>query len=185
MIKLLWGSDWDPLFARDEDGVLLKRLHETVDGEFQTYAATDGRFNREHFFNKYPELRALVADMSDDDIDRLRRGGHDPVKIYAAYHAAAHPKGQSTGQPSVILAKTKKGYGMGLWGQGKMGTHQQKKLDDEALREFRNRFALPLSDEDVAQLRFYHPGPQSPEIKYLLERRQALGGFVPARTTKR
>ena len=184
VIKLLWGSDWDALFARDEDGVLLKRLHETVDGEFQTYAATDGRFNREHFFNKYPELRALVADMSDDDIDRLRRGGHDPVKIYAAYHAAAHPKGQSTGQPSVILAKTKKGYGMGLWGQGKMGTHQQKKLDDEALREFRNRFALPLSDEDVAQLRFYHPGPQSPEIKYLLERRQALGGFVPARTTK-
>ena len=184
VIKLLWGSDWDPLFARDEDGVLLKRLHETVDGEFQTYAATDGRFNREHFFNKYPELRELVADMSDDDIDRLRRGGHDPVKIYAAYHAAAHPKGQSTGQPSVILAKTKKGYGMGLWGQGKMGTHQQKKLDDEALREFRNRFALPLSDEDVAQLRFYHPGPQSPEIKYLLERRQALGGFVPARTTK-
>ena len=180
VIKLLWGSDWDPLFARDEDGVLLKRLHETVDGEFQTYAATDGRFNREHFFNKYPELRALVADMSDDDIDRLRRGGHDPVKIYAAYHAAAHHKGQ----PTVILAKTKKGYGMGLWGQGKMGTHQQKKLDDEALREFRNRFALPLSDEDVAQLRFYHPGPQSPEIKYLLERRQALGGFVPARTTK-
>ena len=180
VIKLLWGSDWDPLFARDEDGVLLKRLHETVDGEFQTYAATDGRFNREHFFNKYPELRALVADMSDDDIDRLRRGGHDPVKIYAAYHAAAHHKGQ----PTVILAKTKKGYGMGLWGQGKMGTHQQKKLDDEALREFRNRFALPLSDEDVAQLRFYHPGPQSPEIKYLLERRQALGGFVPTRTTK-
>ncbi len=180
VIKLLWGSDWDPLFARDEDGVLLKRLHETVDGEFQTYAATDGRFNREHFFNKYPELRALVADMSDDDIDRLRRGGHDPVKIYAAYHAAAHHKGQ----PTVILAKTKKGYGMGLWGQGKMGTHQQKKPDDEALREFRNRFALPLSDEGVAQLRFYHPGPQSPEIKYLLERRQALGGFVPTRTTK-
>ena len=180
VIKLLWGSDWDPLFARDEDGVLLKRLHETVDGEFQTYAATDGRFNREHFFNKYPELRALVADMSDDDIDRLRRGGHDPVKIYAAYHAAAHHKGQ----PTVILAKTKKGYGMGLWGQGKMGTHQQKKPDDEALREFRNRFALPLSDEDVAQLRFYHPGPQSPEIRYLLERRQALGGFVPTRTTK-
>ena len=180
VIKLLWGSDWDPLFARDEDGVLLKRLHETVDGEFQTYAATDGRFNREHFFNKYPELRALVADMSDADIDRLRRGGHDPVKIYAAYHAAAHHKGQ----PTVILAKTKKGYGMGLWGQGKMGTHQQKKPDDEALREFRNRFALPLSDEDVAQLRFYHPGPQSPEIKYLLERRQALGGFVPTRTTK-
>src|SRR5687767_3356814 len=180
VVKLLWGSDWDPLFARDEDGVLLKRLHETVDGEFQTYAATDGRFNREHFFNKYPELRALVADMSDDDIDRLRRGGHDPVKIYAAYHAAAHHKGQ----PTVILAKTKKGYGMGHWGQGKMGTHQQKKLDDEALREFRDRFALPLSDEDVAQLRLYNPGPDSPEIKYLLSKREALGGYLPVRITR-
>ena len=180
VVKLLWGSDWDPLFARDEDGVLLKRLHETVDGEFQTYAATDGRFNREHFFNKYPELRALIADMSDDDIDRLRRGGHDPVKIYAAYHAAVH----HNGQPTVILAKTKKGYGMGHWGQGKMGTHQQKKLDDDALRDFRDRFALPLTDEDVAQLRFFHPGAASPEIKYLLERRQSLGGFVPARITK-
>ncbi|HEU4352555.1 MAG TPA: alpha-ketoglutarate dehydrogenase [Burkholderiales bacterium] len=177
VVKLLWGSDWDPLFARDEDGILLKRLHETVDGEFQTYAATDGRFNREHFFNKYPELRELIADMSDDDIDRLRRGGHDPVKIYAAYHAAAHHKGQ----PTVILAKTKKGYGMGHWGQGKMGTHQQKKLDDEALREFRDRFALPLSDNDVSQLRFYHPGPASPEIKYLLEKRQQLGGYLPVR----
>jgi pyruvate dehydrogenase E1 component len=180
VLKLLWGSDWDALFARDEDGVLLKRLHETVDGEFQTYAATDGRFNREHFFNKYPELRELIAGMSDDDIDRLRRGGHDPVKIYAAYHAAAQHKGQ----PTVILAKTKKGYGMGLWGQGKMGTHQQKKPDDEALREFRDRFALPLSDEDVAQLRFYHPGPESPEIKYLLGKRESLGGFLPRRNTK-
>ena len=136
VLKLLWGSDWDPLFARDEDGVLLKRLHETVDGEFQTYAATDGRFNREHFFNKYPELRQLIADMSDDDIDRLRRGGHDPVKIHAAYHAASRHEGQ----PTVILAQTKKGYGMGLWGQGKMGTHQQKKLDDDALKAFRERF---------------------------------------------
>src|SRR3954454_16835164 len=151
VLKLLWGSDWDPLFARDHDGILLKRLHETVDGEFQTYAATDGRFNREHFFNKYPELKALVADMSDQDIDRLRRGGHDPVKIYAAYHAALQHKGR----PSVVLAQTKKGYGMGNWGQGKMGTHQQKKLDDTALREFRDRFALPISDEDVSQLRFF------------------------------
>src|SRR5688500_15357813 len=180
VVKLLWGSDWDPLFARDEDGVLLKRLHETVDGEFQTYAATDGRFNREHFFNKYPELRELISGMSDDDIDRLRRGGHDPVKTHAAYHAAAHHKGQ----PTVILAKTKKGYGMGHWGQGKMGTHQQKKLDDEALREFRDRFALSLSDEDVAQLRFFHPGPDSPEIKYLQEKRQNLGGYLPSRSTK-
>jgi pyruvate dehydrogenase E1 component len=180
VLKLLWGSDWDPLFARDEDGVLLKRLHETVDGEFQTYAATDGRFNREHFFNKYPELRALISDMSDADIDRLKRGGHDPVKIHAAYHAALHHKGQ----PTVILAQTKKGYGMGLWGQGKMGTHQQKKLDDGALREFRDRFALPLSDEDVAQLRFFHPGPDSQEMKYLEARRKALGGYLPARTTQ-
>ena len=179
VLKLLWGSDWDPLFARDDEGVLLKRLHETVDGEFQTYAATDGHFNREHFFNKYPELQALVAHMSDEDIDRLKRGGHDPVKIYAAYHAAAHHKGQ----PTVILAQTKKGYGMGSWGQGRMGTHQQKKLDDQALREFRDRFALPLSDEDVAQLRFFHPGPESPEIKYLEARRNALGGFIPARKT--
>jgi pyruvate dehydrogenase E1 component len=180
VIKLLWGSDWDPLFARDHDGVLLKRLHETVDGEFQTYAATDGRFNREHFFNKYPELQELVAHMSDEDIDRLRRGGHDPVKIHAAYHAAS----RHAGQPSVILAQTKKGYGMGLWGQGKMGTHQQKKLDDDALREFRDRFAVPLSDEDVAQLRFYRPAAGSPEMRYLKGRRDQLGGYLPTRSTK-
>jgi pyruvate dehydrogenase E1 component len=181
VLKLLWGSDWDALFARDSDGVLLKRLHETVDGEFQMYAATDGRFNREHFFNKYPELRELISGMSDDDIDHLRRGGHDPVKIYAAYRAAAEHKGQ----PTVILAQTKKGYGMGHWGQGKMGTHQQKKLDDDALREFRDRFAVPLSDEGVAQLRFLHPGADSAEIKYLHARRQALGGYVPIRRTSK
>jgi pyruvate dehydrogenase E1 component len=180
VVKLLWGADWDALFARDEDGVLLKRLHETVDGEFQTYAATDGRFNREHFFNKYPELTALIAGMSDDDIDRLKRGGHDPVKIYAAYHAAVHHRGR----PTVVLAQTKKGYGMGTWGQGKMGTHQQKKLDDVALREFRDRFALPLSDDDVARLRFFHPGSDSPEIKYLEARRKALGGHLPARRSE-
>jgi pyruvate dehydrogenase E1 component len=180
VIKLLWGADWDPLFARDEDGVLLKRLHETVDGEFQTYAATDGRFNREHFFNKYPELKALISRMSDEDIDRLRRGGHDPVKIHAAYDAAMKHKGR----PTVILAKTKKGYGMGHWGQGKMGTHQQKKLDDAALMEFRDRFSVPLSDEDVAQLRFYHPSADSQEMKYLHARRKQLGGYLPVRTTK-
>ena len=180
VVKLLWGSDWDPLFARDEDGVLLKRLHETVDGEFQTYAATDGRFNREHFFNKYPELRELIAGMSDDDIDRLKRGGHDPVKIYAAYRTAA----QHQGQPTVILAQTKKGYGMGPWGQGKMGTHQQKKVDDEALKEFRSRFSLPLSDDDLTQLRFFNPGADSPELKYLIAQRQSLGGFLPSRASK-
>jgi len=179
VVKLLWGSDWDALFARDEDGVLLQRLHETVDGEFQTYAATDGRFNREHFFNKYPELRALVAHMSDDDIDRLRRGGHDPVKIYAAYHTAAH----HSGQPTVILAQTKKGYGMGHWGQGKMTTHQQKKLDLEALRAFRDRFSLPLTDEDVEQVRFFKPAADAPEMRYLHARREALGGYLPARSS--
>jgi len=178
VLKLLWGADWDALFARDVDGVLLKRLHETVDGEFQMYAATDGRFNREHFFNKYPELTELISDMSDADIDHLRRGGHDPVKIYAAYRAALEHKGQ----PTVILAQTKKGYGMGNWGQGKMGTHQQKKLDDDALREFRDRFSVPLSDDDVAQLRFLHPGPESAELKYLHARRQALGGYLPVRS---
>jgi pyruvate dehydrogenase E1 component len=177
VIKLLWGSDWDPLFARDHDKIIVKRLHETVDGEFQRYAATDGRANREHFFNKYPELQALVAHMSDDDIDRLRRGGHDPVKIYSAYSAAVHHQGQ----PTVILAQTKKGYGMGHWGQGRMTTHQQKKLDDEGLLAFRDRFALPLSDQQACQVEFLRPSADSPEMKYLHARREALGGYLPAR----
>jgi pyruvate dehydrogenase E1 component len=178
VVKLLWGSDWDPLFARDDEGILLQRLHETVDGEFQTYAASDGRFNREHFFNKYPELQELAAHMSDEDIDSLRRGGHDPVKIHAAYHAATRHRGQ----PTVILAQTKKGYGMGHWGQGKMGTHQQKKLDIEALRAFRDRFSLPLSDEDIEQVRFFKPAADTPEMRYLHARRHALGGYLPARS---
>ena len=177
VVKLLWGSDWDSLFARDDDGILVQRLHETVDGEFQTYAATDGRFNREHFFNKYPELQALISKMSDDDIDRLRRGGHDPVKIYAAYDAAVRHEGQ----PTVILAKTKKGYGMGQWGEGKMTTHQQKKLDIEALRAFRERFSLTLSDDDLENVRFFKPAPDSPEMKYLHARRHVLGGYLPVR----
>ncbi|MBK9132883.1 MAG: pyruvate dehydrogenase (acetyl-transferring), homodimeric type [Betaproteobacteria bacterium] len=184
VVKLLWGSDWDPLFARDADGILVKRLHETVDGEFQKYAATDGRFNREHFFNKYPELRALVAHLSDDDIDRLKRGGHDPVKIHAAYDAAVHPRTGVGGRPTVILAQTKKGYGMGHWGQGKMGSHQQKKLDDEALLAFRERFALPMSEADVVALKFCKPADDSPEMRYLHARREALGGYVPARRAK-
>jgi pyruvate dehydrogenase E1 component len=180
VVKVLWGSDWDPLFARDTEGVILKRLHETVDGEFQTYAATDGRFNREHFFNKYPELQAIVAHLSDEDIDRLRRGGHDPVKIYAGYLAAASHKGQ----PTVILAQTKKGYGMGHEGQGKMGVHQQKKLEDDALLAFRDRFALPLSDADVGALRLYKPSEDTPEMKYLHARRIALGGYLPSREAR-
>jgi pyruvate dehydrogenase E1 component len=178
VIKLLWGSEWDSLFARDHDHVILKRLHETVDGEFQKYAATDGRFNREHFFSKYPELKALVAHLSDDDIDRLRRGGHDPVKIHAAYQAATRHRGQ----PTVILAQTKKGYGMGHWAQGKMGAHQAKKLEDDALLAFRDRFALPLSDREVHELAYYAPAPDGPEMRYLHARRNALGGYLPARS---
>ncbi|HTT10274.1 MAG TPA: alpha-ketoglutarate dehydrogenase [Burkholderiaceae bacterium] len=179
VIKLLWGSDWDPLFARDENGLLLRAFHETVDGEFQTLAATDGRFNREHFFAKYPELQQLVAHLSDDDIDRLRRGGHDPIKIHAAYHAAINHRGQ----PTVILAKTKKGYGMGTAGQGRMTTHQQKKLDAEQLREFCERFALSLSATQVENCEFVRPGPDSPEMKYLHARRAKLGGYLPARSS--
>ncbi|MEK6209250.1 MAG: alpha-ketoglutarate dehydrogenase [Pseudomonadota bacterium] len=179
VIKVMWGSDWDPLFARDRDNVILKRLHETVDGEFQKYAATDGRFNREAFFSKYPELQQLVAHMSDEDIDRLKRGGHDPIKIYAAYHAAVNHRGR----PTVILAQTKKGYGMGT-AQGKMAAHQAKKLEDDTLLAFRDRFALPLSDADVQDLRFYKPAADIPEMKYLHARREALGGYVPARTPK-
>ena len=178
VIKLLWGSDWDPLFARDTQMLLLRAFHETVDGEFQTLSATDGRFNREHFFNKYPELAQLTAHLSDDDIDRLRRGGHDPVKIHAAYHAAVRHRGQ----PTVILAKTKKGYGMGTAGQGRMTTHQQKKLDAEALREFRDLFALPLTDAQVDDVEYVRPAAESPEIKYLHARRARLGGYLPARS---
>ena len=177
VIKLLWGSDWDPLFARDTHMLLLRAFHETVDGEFQTLSATDGRFNREHFFNKYPELAQLTAHLSDDDIDRLRRGGHDPVKIFAAYHAATTHRGQ----PTVILAKTKKGYGMGTAGQGRMTTHQQKKLDTAALMEIRDRFALPLSDAQVEGVEFLRPADDSAEMKYLHGCRSKLGGYLPAR----
>jgi pyruvate dehydrogenase E1 component len=177
VIKLLWSGDWDPLFARDTHQWLEKRFLETVDGEFQTYAATSGAFNREHFFNKYPELQQLVAHLSDEDIDRLRRGGHDPVKIFSAYwHAARH-----AGQPTVILAKTKKGYGMGTAGQGRMTTHQQKKLDTEQLIAFRDRFAVPLSDAQCDQCEFVRPPRESPEMSYLHARREKLGGYLPAR----
>src|SRR4249920_1392636 len=178
VIKLLWSGDWDPLFARDTHQWLEKRFLETVDGEFQTYAATDGAFNREHFFNKYPELRQLVAHLSDEDIDRLRRGGHDPVKIFSAYwHAARH-----AGQPTVILAKTKKGYGMGTAAQGRMTTHQQKKLDSGELIAFRDRFSIALGDEQVEACEFVRPPRRSPEMAYLHARREKLGGYLPQRS---
>jgi pyruvate dehydrogenase E1 component len=177
IIKLVWGSDWDGLFARDTEGALERAFAATVDGQFQTFAAKDGRYNRENFFGQNPQLAALAQGLTDDQIDRLKRGGHDLVKIHAAYLAAT----QTRGQPTVILAQTKKGYGMGAAGQGRMTTHQQKKLEREDLIAFRNRFDLPLTDEQAAALEFVKPAPDSPELRYLLERREALGGFVPAR----
>jgi pyruvate dehydrogenase E1 component len=178
VIKLLWGSDWDPLFARDKEGHLVRALNQTVDGQLQTFAANDGAFNREHFFGQNPALRAIGATLTDEEIDRLHRGGHDMKKIYAAYHAAANHRGQ----PTVILAQTKKGFGMGAAGQGKMTTHQQKKLDAEALIEFRDRFKLPISDEQCLGLAFYKPASDSAEMKHLHARRAALGGYMPRRS---
>ncbi|MEW6292546.1 MAG: pyruvate dehydrogenase (acetyl-transferring), homodimeric type [Pseudomonadota bacterium] len=177
VVKCLWGSNWDVLFARDRDGWILKRMAEAVDGEFQKLSATDGHYNRQHFFSRYPELAALVANMSDKDIDALMRGGHDPIKIYAAYAAAMNHRGQ----PTVILAQTTKGYGMGASGQGANTSHQTKKLAHDDLRHFRERFGLPLSDDDLDNARFYHPGEDSPEVRYLQQRRAALGGYLPQR----
>ncbi|MEO2182822.1 MAG: pyruvate dehydrogenase (acetyl-transferring), homodimeric type, partial [bacterium] len=177
VIKLIWGSYWDPLLMRDTKGLLKQRMEEAVDGEYQAFKAKDGAFVRERFFGKYPELAAMVANMTDEDIWRLNRGGHDPHKVYAAYAAAvAH-----NGQPTVILAKTVKGYGMGEAGEGQNTTHQQKKMADESLIAFRDRFRIPLTDEEVIQAPFYHPGDDSPEIQYLKARREALGGYLPAR----
>ena len=177
VIKLVWGSDWDGLFARDHSGALVRALSNTVDGQMQTFAAKDGRFNRENFFGQSPELAELAQGMTDEQIDRLKRGGHDIVKIYAAYEAAV----KHTGQPTVILAHTKKGYGMGHAGQGKMTTHSQKKFDEEALIEFRNRFNLPLSDAQAMNLDFYRPSEDSKEMRYLQQRRAELGGYLPKR----
>ncbi len=172
VIKLIWGSYWDPLLMRDTKGLLKQRMEEAVDGEYQAFKAKDGAFVRERFFGKYPELAAMVANMTDEDIWRLNRGGHDPHKVYAAYAAAvAH-----NGQPTVILAKTVKGYGMGEAGEGQNTTHQQKKMADESLIAFRDRFRIPLTDEEVIQAPFYHPGDDSPEILYLKARREELGG---------
>ncbi|MGE0483246.1 MAG: pyruvate dehydrogenase (acetyl-transferring), homodimeric type [Gammaproteobacteria bacterium] len=177
VIKVIWGSAWDPLLARDKKGLLRDRMEEAVDGEYQAYKAFNGAFVREHFFGKYAELKAMVANMSDDDIWRLNRGGHDPHKVFAAYAAAvAH-----TGQPTVILCKTVKGYGMGEAGEGKNITHQQKKMGEESLKAFRDRFNIPISDADIAAAPFYKPADDSPEMVYLRERTAALGGFVPQR----
>ena len=177
VIKVLWGSYWDPLFAMDKKGLLQQRMMECVDGDYQNYKSKDGAYVREHFFGKYPELKAMVAKMSDEDIWRLNRGGHDPHKVYAAYHAAVN----HTGQPTVILAHTVKGYGMGSAGEGQMRTHSQKKLAEDEMIAFRNRFNIPLSDEDAAAGKYYKPTEDSAEMQYLRACRDELGGYLPQR----
>jgi pyruvate dehydrogenase E1 component len=177
VIKLIWGSYWDPLLARDTNGTLRRLMMETVDGEYQACKAFGGAYTREHFFGKYPETLEMVRNLSDDDIWRLNRGGHDPHKVYAAYHAAMHTRGM----PTVILAKTVKGYGMGAAGESQNPTHQQKKLDNQAVRAFRDRFRIPIGDDRVDEVPYYHPGEDSPEVKYLKQRRAALGGYLPQR----
>ncbi|MCC5809769.1 MAG: pyruvate dehydrogenase (acetyl-transferring), homodimeric type [Ectothiorhodospiraceae bacterium] len=179
VLKVVWGSGWDALLAKDEKGLLRKRMEECVDGEYQNFKAKGGAYTREHFFGKYPELKDMVSNMSDEDIARLSRGGHDPHKVYAAYHTAVNTKDQ----PTVILAKTVKGYGMGRSGEGQNITHQQKKMALDALKEFRDRFDIPVPDDQLEKTPFYKPADDSPEIKYLKERRKALGGYLPQRRT--
>jgi len=177
VIKVVWGSDWDPLLARDADGLLVRRMNEVVDGQYQKYTVMPGSYTRKHFFGADPRLEALVADLTDEQIRRLKRGGHDPVKVYAAYRAAVEHRGA----PTVILAKTIKGYGLGEAGEGRNVTHQQKKLNEDELDEFRRRFEIPIPEDKVAEAPFYRPPEDSPEIQYLLTRRKELGGFLPAR----
>jgi pyruvate dehydrogenase E1 component len=177
VIKVLWGSRWDPLLARDSKGLLRRVMEDSVDGEYQNFKAKGGAYTREHFFGKYPELKAMVANMSDEEIWRLNRGGHDPRKVYAAYAAAMTHKGQ----PTVILAKTVKGFGLGKGGEGQMVAHQQKKLSEEDLRAFRDRFNIPVSDEDISRLPFRKPDEGSEEARYLQEKRASFGGYLPTR----
>ena len=180
VIKVIWGSNWDPLFQADKTGLLVKRMEEAVDGDYQKYSVEPGSYTRKHFFGKYPELRDLVDHLTDEQIHKLLRGGHDPVKVYAAYLAATEHRGA----PTVILAKTVKGYGLGEAGEGRNITHQQKKLNEKELRGFRSRFGVPISDEEIAEAPFYRPPPDSDESKYLRERRKVLGGFLPKRVVK-
>ncbi|HVJ59624.1 MAG TPA: pyruvate dehydrogenase (acetyl-transferring), homodimeric type, partial [Burkholderiaceae bacterium] len=180
VIKVLWGGGWDKLLAKDKSGLLLKRMEECVDGEYQDFKSKSGAYVREHFFGKYEELKALVADMSDDEIWQLTRGGHDPDKVYAAYAAAVAHKGQ----PTLLLPKTVKGYGMGESGEGQMIAHQAKKMTQDALRGFRDRFDIPVSDADLSKVPFIKLPDDSPEMKYLRERRAALGGYLPQRRRK-
>jgi pyruvate dehydrogenase E1 component len=177
VIKVVWGSYWDPLFAKDDNGLLQKRMEEAVDGEYQAFKAKGGAYTREHFFGKYPELKEMVADMSDEDIWRLNRGGHDPHKVYAAYAEAVEHKDR----PTVILAKTVKGYGMGEAGEGQNITHSQKKMGEHALKAFRDRFNIPISDEEIAETPFYKFAEDSEEMKYMRKQREQLGGYMPVR----
>ncbi|MDZ8119962.1 pyruvate dehydrogenase (acetyl-transferring), homodimeric type [Pontiella agarivorans] len=179
VIKVIWGDSWDPLLEKDESGMLVKRMGEVVDGQYQKYTVEDAEYVREHFFGAYPETAELAANLSDSEIKRMRRGGHDPAKIYAAYKKAVETKGR----PTVILAKTVKGYGLGTAGEGQNITHSQKKMGEESLREFRTRFGLPISDEEIDDVPFYRPDDDSPEMEYLRQRRAALGGHVPTRLT--
>ena len=179
VIKVIWGSYWDQLLAKDKSGLLIRRMNECVDGEYQAFKAKGGKYVREKFFGKYPELRELVSSMTDKDIWRLNRGGHDPHKVYAAYSAAM----QNTGSPSVILAKTIKGYGMGKTGESVNTTHQQKKLDEQDLLYYRDRFNVPLTDKQVRDIEYYKPSEDSEEMKYLKEKRLKLGGFIPERSS--
>ena len=180
VIKLIWGKGWDDLLARDKSGKLRQLMMETLDGEYQVYKAKDGAYVREHFFDKYPETAKLVEHMSDEEIWSLRRGGHEPSKVYAAFHAAQHHKGQ----PTVLLVKTIKGYGMGKYGEGKNTIHQTKKLDDEGVRYMRDRFSIPVPDSELPKLPYYKPADDTPEMRYLHERRKALGGYLPHRRTR-
>ena len=180
MIKLVWGSRWDPLLAQDTDGRLVRVMGEAVDGDYQTYKSREGAYVREHFFGRDPVLLKRVEQMSDEEIWLLNRGGHDQKKVFAAYDAAV----KHEGQPTVILAKTIKGYGMGRAGEGQMITHQAKKMTEEALLQFRDRFDLPLSDEQVLAAEYYKPPDDSPEMRYLRECRERLGGPLPVRRTK-
>ena len=180
VIKVIWGSNWDPLLQADRNGLLVKRMEEAVDGDYQKYSVEPGSYARKHFFGRTPELMEMVNSMTDEQISKLLRGGHDPVKVYTAYQAAMDHRGS----PTVILAKTVKGYGLGEAGEGRNITHQQKKLNEKELREFRARFNIPLKDEEVVETPFYRPELESPETRYLLERRKKLGGFLPARRTK-
>ena len=177
VIKVIWGTHWDELLARDTKGLLVKRMEEAVDGDYQKYSTEPGSYIRRHFFGRHPELLEMVNHLKDDDLRKLLRGGHDPRKVYAAYKAAVEHRGQ----PTVILAKTVKGYGLGEAGEGKNITHQQKKLNEKELREFRARFEIPIKDEEVVDTPFYRPAPDSPEMKYLQARRQSLGGYLPRR----